>query len=170
MTTIGQFLKDYGELISITLIPFILWFLGIKFQDREAKKKAKLDLFLRLMANRKKNPISIEWADALNQIDIIFQDNKNVRTSWRAYYDSLHPQSQHFESQNSFHLDLLSEIANDLGYKDLKQTELDRFYSPQFFGDNLQLQSNLLHENLRVLKNSQNFGTPISDEQKKEKP
>lgn len=28
---IAKFLRDYGELISITLIPVIIWFLGVKF-------------------------------------------------------------------------------------------------------------------------------------------
>lgn len=118
-----------------------------------------MDLFLRLMANRKSNPISKEWTDALNQIDVIFQDNKSVRSAWRAYFDSLHPRSQHYDNANSFHLDLLSEIANDLGYKDLKQTELDRFYSPVQFGDSFDEKNSLNKEMIRVLQNSENLGS-----------
>lgn len=62
---ISKFLLDYGELISITLIPFILWFVGVKFQDRKSKQDAKLTLFSKLMANRKATP-NKERADSLN--------------------------------------------------------------------------------------------------------
>jgi len=155
-----QFLKDYGQLISVTLIPIFIWFLGIKFQDRKSKRDAKLNLFLQMMANRKKFPPSPLMADALNQIDVIFQNNQKVRNSWKAYFDSLHPNSQHNENSNSFLLDLLSEIAHDLKYDRIKQTEIDRFYSPRFFDDQLIRQNEIGGEVLRVLKNSENYGTP----------
>ncbi len=86
----GQFLKDYGQLISITLIPIVIWFLGIRFQNRAIKRKAKIDLFLQVMANRKKFPPSPEMALGLNQIDIVFQDAPHVRLAWRAYFDAEH--------------------------------------------------------------------------------
>ena len=38
----GQFLKDYGQLISVTLIPVFLYVLGIQLQNRKEKRKAKL--------------------------------------------------------------------------------------------------------------------------------
>jgi hypothetical protein len=165
MGAITQFLKDYGELISITLIPIIIFYVGKRLQDRDAKRNAKQDLFLRLMANRKKNPPTIEWADSLNQIDIIFQDSKNVRRAWRTYYDSLHPYSQHFSNSNSFLLDLLSEIANELGYRNLKQTELDRFYSPVFFDNQVKNQDLMYKEYLRVLQRSKSLSEPFSEEE-----
>ena len=40
------------------------------------------------MANRKATP-NKEWVDALNTIDVVFQDDKKVRKAWREYYDSL---------------------------------------------------------------------------------
>jgi len=160
-----QILKDYGELISITLIPFIIWGLGAFFQDRKSKKDAKMNLFLKLMATRKATPISKEWVDSLNQIDVVFQDSKKVRSAWRQFYDALHPRSAHFDSQNSFRLDLLSEMANDLGYKDLKQTEIDRYYSPQAFGDQEKSKELLAKETLRVLTNSKAYGVAFSHEE-----
>lgn len=160
-----QFLKDYGYIISVIIIPIGIWIGSIWYQNRQLKIKAKLELFLKLMANRKKNPISIEWADALNQIDIVFQSNKYVRMAWRAYFDSLHPKSQHFDNQNSFRLDLLSEIAKDLGYKNIKQTEIDRFYSPQFFGDKLERQDLIYREYLRVLLKSKSMASELSEDE-----
>ncbi|MES2418602.1 MAG: DUF6680 family protein [Bacteroidota bacterium] len=165
MKEIGQFLKDYGELLSITLIPVIIFYVGKKLQERESKHKAKLDLFLKLMANRKKNPPSIEMADCLNQIDVVFQSNSKVRSAWRAYYDSLNQNSQHFVNSNSFFLDLLSEIANDLNYKDLKQTELDRFYRAQYYDDLDSSQDIYFREYLRILQRSKNLSEPFSEEE-----
>jgi hypothetical protein len=162
-----QILKDYGELISITLIPFIIWFLGNHFQNRKMKRQAKEKLFLTLMAGRKATATK-EYTDALNQIDVIFQDSKSVRIAWQQFYYSLSPKSQHFDSQNSFRLDMLSEMANDLGYKNLKQTEIDRFYIPQVFEDQRRGQELLLLENLRVLNYSKSYGVPFSPEEYKE--
>ncbi len=158
-----EILRAYGELISITLIPFILWFLGIKFQDRKAKQDAKLDLFLKLMANRKSTP-NKDWADSLNLIDVIFQDDKKVRKAWLDYFDSLHPKSAHADTRNSFLLDLLSEIANNLNYRDLKQTEIDRFYSPQHFGNQAYTQDVLLKETIRVLGRTRAYGLELSED------
>ncbi|WP_330442998.1 DUF6680 family protein [Flavobacterium sp. C4GT6] len=160
-----QFLLDYGELISITLMPLLILWIGSYFQDRKAKKDAKLNLFLRLMANRKSTPINKEWVDSLNQIDVVFQDNHKVRSAWRQFFDALHPRSPHFDNQNSFHLDLLSEMANDLGYKNLKQTEIDRYYSPQQFSNEMSLNELLVKEQLRVLSHSKAYGAEFSEEE-----
>ena len=62
-------------------------------------------------------------------------------------------------------LDLLSEMALSLGYKDLKQTEIDSFYSPQQFVDQNQMQNELMTENLRILRHSKNLSEPYTDEE-----
>ena len=132
-----QIIIGIGQILAVAIIPIIVWWLGIKYQDRKAKKEAQMRLFLTLMADRKSNPITKEWVDALNTIDVVFQDNKKVRHAWREYLDSLNEKSPHFDSSNSFRLDLLSEMAMALGYKNLKQTEIDRFYSPKYFGSQI---------------------------------
>lgn len=47
-------------------------------------------------------------------------------------------------------------MAMALGYKNLKQTEIDRFYSPKYFGSQMSRQEILFQENLRVLMHSKN--------------
>jgi hypothetical protein len=117
------------------------------------------------MANRQKNPISESWVDALNSIDVVFQDNKKVRAAWKEYLDSLNQKSSHFENQNSYKLDLLSEMAESLGYKQLKQTEIDKFYSPVYFGSQQTRQEILFNETLRVLMHSKSQSESYSDEE-----
>ena len=158
-----QIIIGIGQILGVALIPIIVWVLGIKYQDRKAKKDAQLRLFLTLMADRKSNPK--EWVDALNTIDVVFQDNNKVRHAWREYLDSLNDKSPYFESSNSFRLDLLSEMAMALGYKNLKQTEIDRFYSPKYFGSQMSRQEILFQENLRVLMHSKNCAEGFSEEE-----
>lgn len=163
-----QIMIGIGQIIAVAVIPIIVWVLGIKYQDRKAKKDTQLRVFLTLMADRKSNPITKEWVDALNIIDVVFQDNKKVRHAWREYLDSLNEKSPQFESSNSFRLDLLSEMAMALGYKNLKQTEIDRFYSPKYFGSQMSRQEIIFQENLRVLMHSKNCAEGFSDEEYEE--
>lgn len=153
------------QIVAVSVIPLIVWKLGNLYQDRKAKKDAKLNVFLTLMANRKASPITKEWVDSLNVIDVVFQDDRKVREAWKAYHDSLNNKSPHFASNNSYMLDLLSEMSLSLGYKDLKQTEIDSFYSPQQFVDQNQMQNELMTENLRILRHSKNLAEPYTDEE-----
>lgn len=150
---------------AVAIVPLIVWWLGNTWQDRKAKEDAKRQLFFTLMANRRCNPINKEWVDALNMIDVIFQDDKKVRAAWRAYFDSLDPASQYNKITNSFLLDLLSEMANSLGYSNLKQTEIDRAYTPQGFVDNSNIQDVIQKELLRVLMHSRSNAEGYSEEE-----
>ena len=63
-----QIIIGIGQIIAVAIIPIIVWVLGIKYQNRKAKKDAQLRVFLTLMADRKSTPITKEWVDALNTI------------------------------------------------------------------------------------------------------
>lgn len=153
------------QILAVTATPFTLWYVQKKYQDREAKKDAKLNLFLTLMANRKSNPVTKDWVDALNTIDVVFQNSQRVRSAWRAYFDSLDNRSQHFDNNNAFQLDLLTEIAKDVGYDNLKQTEIDRFYSPQYFGSQMTRQDLIYQEELRIMLHSKSYSEAFSSDE-----
>lgn len=154
-----------AQIVAVSVVPIIVWFMGIRYQDYKSKRQAQLDLFLTLMANRQKNPISEKWVDALNSIDVVFQNNRKVRSAWRNYLDSLNQKSAHFDNQNAYKLDLLSEMAESLGYKQLKQTEIDRFYSPVYFGSKQSRQEILFSEQLRVLMHSKSGSESFTEEE-----
>ena len=160
-----QLLIGIGQILAVAIIPIVIWFGGIKYQNRKAKRYAQLKLFLKLLDNINATPITKEWVDALNTIDVVFQDNNSVRHAWREYYDSLNVQSPHFQQNNAFLLDLLSEMAVALGYKNLKQTEIDRFYSPKYFGSQMSRQEILFQENLRVLMHSKSMSESLTEEE-----
>ena len=67
------------QVVAVAIVPLVVWSLGIRWQKSKAKDDAKRNLFFTLMANRKITPPNKEWVDALNTIDIVFQDNKKVR-------------------------------------------------------------------------------------------
>ena len=56
-------------------------------------------------------------------------------------------------------------MANALGYKDLKQTEIDRFYSPKYFTNVQNSQNALTAELIRVLSHSKSYAESLSDEE-----
>jgi len=58
---------------------------------------------------------------------------------------------------------LLSRIAKHLGYENLTQMQINKYYTPQLNGDELIRQQEVSDELLRVLKASQNFGTTRED-------
>jgi len=156
-----QIIKDYNgvfQLASITIVPFVVLLFTKKYQKSLLKHQAKQDLFFKLMENRGKMQLTTDWADALNKIDVVFQEHEKVREAWRDYYDSLDGTSPHFKSNYSFLLDLLSEMAAVLKYNSLRQTEIMRFYNPQQFHDLAASRDLLVQENLRVLLRSDGLG------------
>jgi len=142
--------------IAIFLGPFLGVLFTFWFQARQEKKKQKYNLLLTLLGERKTLLISSQKAAALNTIDIIFQDNKSIVALWHKYYSELHVQPSQ-EREHAW-LNLLSAMAEEVGYANLKQTDLDKFYIPQGHADSIELQNETQKELLRVLKNSQSVG------------
>ena len=161
----SQLILSICQLISVTIIPLIIWYGGAKYQDRKAKRDAKLNLFLKLMANRKGTTITREKVDSLNLIDVVFQDDKKVRKAWRDYLDSLNPNSQYYANNNAYLLDLLSEMAMSLGYKELRQTEIDRFYEPTQFANDREAREKITSETYRILLRSKSCATDYTEEE-----
>ena len=164
-----QFLLDYGELIAVFLSPVFVVIVTIFYQNRKEKLKAKQDLFLTLMAKRKSYPPPIEFVDALNKIDVVFQHDRKVRIASRAFVDSLTPQGIQTGLSNSYLLDMLSEMAESLGYTHLRQTEIDKFYTPQYYNNQTINQEVFWQEYIRVLDHSKNLGTGFSKKEMKKR-
>jgi hypothetical protein len=110
--------------------------IGRKLNDEQNKYDAKSELFLTLFSLRG-NPTSYTFVNALNQIDIVFQDEPSVLTAWNKLYDSLNHSnlSNPIETWNLLRTDLLSQMAHSLGYQKLKQTDIQKNYSPQAHAD-----------------------------------
>ena len=125
------------------------------FQSRKDKAAEKHRLFLTLMGERKGLVISLQMAQALNTIDVVFSDNPTVVALWHKYY-ALLSQPPGEERAHTW-LELLAAMAADLRYSNLKQTDLDKFYIPQGHVDQLDFQREVQTEWLRVLKKTERF-------------
>ena len=106
--------------------------IGRKLNDEQNQLKVKSDLFLTLFSLRG-TPIAHTFVNALNQIDIVFQDEPKVLLAWNKYYDSLHQQNlaNQDDTWSLLRTELLSEMAYSLGYEKLKQTDILKNYFPE---------------------------------------
>jgi hypothetical protein len=150
------------EIITVVALivgPALSVLITLWYQRRTEKRAAKERLFAVLMAHRRAIPTTIEWVQSLNLIDVVFQDCPSVVIKWRELYDLMnHPNDQiNWNQVGHARIELLSEIAVSLGYRRLRQTDIDRFYMPQSLVDQATMQGDIQKEFLRVLKDTKNL-------------
>ncbi|WP_053327757.1 DUF6680 family protein [Chryseobacterium gallinarum] len=138
--------KDYFEIIywiiSLLILGFTVYWIAIspikavetgrKLDNEQNKYNSKKDLFLMLFSLRG-NPTHHSFVNGLNQIDIVFEDSPEVLAAWDKLYDSLDMPNQNNAAQNweLLRTELLSAMAQHLGYQKLKQTTIQRNYIPK---------------------------------------
>lgn len=147
--------KDIITTIALILGPTIAVIITLWHQRRQQKRDAKERLFSVLMAHRRTNPPTFEWANALNLIDVIFDDDRAVITKWHELYNIVSQTQVNWSQWGHTYIELLSEMAKALGYRRLQQTDIDRFYAPQAHGTQAALTQEMQIELLRVLKATQ---------------
>lgn len=138
--------KDYFEIaywvVSLGILGLTVYWIAIsplkavetgrKLDNEQNKYNAKRDLFLTLFSLRG-NPTHYDFVNGLNQIDIVFQDEEKVLVAWEKLYESLGNTNltNAVQTWDLLRTELLSEMAQSLGYQKLKQTSIQRNYSPQ---------------------------------------
>jgi hypothetical protein len=123
----------------VTLIAAILGaavgaFLGFVWQTKNDKKKDKKTILATIMAYRGVGAAEHDWVKALNMVDVIFYDNKKVRTLLHDYFKHLYRPLFDTGQHGKILLDLIHEMVKDIGYKDLTQTDIMDFYFPEALG------------------------------------
>lgn len=143
-------------LLSTLLSPVFAVIITLWWQNRKEKRDAKERLFLTLMAHRKAYPPSQEWVDSLNVIDVVFANVPQVVELWHRYYDGLAnpPANGNYQARDHIYLLMLSAMDRSLGYRKLEQTDIDKYYSPQAHGNQMELNYRCQTEWLRVLENT----------------
>lgn len=141
-------------LTVIALLVGPLSAVGITLWHQRTTRKydAKERLFLALMAHRRSNPPTFDWANSLNLIDVVFADNRPVVDKWHELYDIVIQSQVNWAQWNHTYIDLLSEMATALGYNQLRQTDIDRYYTPTAHGTQAALNQDTQTELLRILK------------------
>src|SRR5438876_5099234 len=141
------------EIFAIFFGPVVAVGITLWWENRKEKREAKLRLFTALMAHGKSMPLSYEFTAALNLIDVVFAKDERVVQLWHELY-ALYQNPLRSETQNHKYIELLSEMASVLGFRKLKQTDIDKFYFPQSHAEALKAQIEWQTEWLRVLKNT----------------
>ena len=116
MTTFEKIVSVLN-LIAVLLIPVVAVIVGQYLQERVQKRKDKMQIFQCLMTRRITGWAALEAVNAINSIDIIFTDNKEIRNQlgvWKSKCRKDIPSEEQYREQCK----LLELMANDLGYKD----------------------------------------------------
>src|SRR5579863_4621992 len=128
------YLKDWATIAALLFGPVIAVIIILWYQHRHERRAAKIRVFISLMAHRKSIPIHQEWVNALNLVEVVFSDHPKILQRWHALYDIFQVKPWNQDRYAHASLELLSEIAKALGYKNLSQTDIDKFYVPEAHG------------------------------------
>jgi hypothetical protein len=153
----STFIKDYGTFIAALISPITAVIITIWYQSRHTKRMAKMSLFLDLVSFRDYIPLPWQYVVALNRVDVIFHKQPNICHLWHEYYDLLaqdqkEPVSTRVKEKK---VALISAMAKHLGYKNIDQIFLQRYYLTQGYIDSLLLDDEIKRELLRVLKSTE---------------
>jgi len=128
------FVDTIINVVGMILIPVVIIYITKRIQEKEQNHNDKMNLFKVLMTYRNLG-WSVDMVHALNMIDIVFCDDKNVREAWKAYYETLCIQNPNANEQNNIskaQYNLLNEMATVLGYKkEILWDAVQKPYLPQ---------------------------------------
>lgn len=108
------------NIVAVILSPIVAVLIGQYLQKRSEKRKDKMQVFMTLMKTR-----AFAWnmdiVNALNVIDVVFSDNKDVRDAWKNHYSALcvsEPKENELKRIQDTKYKLLEVMAKSLGYRD----------------------------------------------------
>ncbi|MBE7033441.1 MAG: hypothetical protein E7406_04350 [Ruminococcaceae bacterium] len=100
------------------------------WQNKSEKIKLKTEIFTTLMAYRF-NLAHAESVKALNCVQAVFYDNKNVQEAWAKFKQMVSKQPYIQQEAIDAHISLLEEISKDLKYKNIEWKKIKNYYYPQ---------------------------------------
>ncbi len=121
------------DIVEKIIIPLVAAFVGailaFIYQNRFQKRQDKKWVLATLMAYRHLGVTSEDFVKALNMIDIIFHDNKQVKEKLRKYFNytsyDVYSGGQRVEA----FFELISAMSKEIGYN-LSMSEIKDFYVP----------------------------------------
>lgn len=157
LTHSEAFWLQLTTLFAVFISPVIAVIITIWYQNREGKRRAKMALFMDLISFRDYLPLTWQYVVALNRIDVIFHKQPEILRLWHEYYDLTLPEqigtvpAQLKEKS----IALISAIAKHLGYRNIDQIFLQRYYQPKGHVQQFVNDFELKQELLRVLKSTE---------------
>lgn len=148
-------MAEIMNFFAILLSPLIAVWIGDCLQERSEKRRDKMQIFKVLMTSRVYG-ITYESINALNTIDIVFADDKKVRSAWKDLFEKYlveNPSDLQLESIKQARDRLIEAIAVTLGYKDIITWEtIQSPYIPKGLVANQRNQEELQKGMLEALK------------------
>lgn len=132
------------NIVALIVIPIVAVFVGQLLQNKSEKRKDKMQIFQCLMTRRITGWTASEAVNALNSIDIVFSDCKDVRKQWAVllskYRKEIDPQEQYIEQCK-----LLELMAKNLGYKDkITWDVIQKPYYPEGLAKQIEMNAKIL--------------------------
>jgi len=118
-------ISDWLMITAVLLAPVIAVQVQKWLERKREAQNRKTGIFFTLMANRA-TPISSEYVQALNMIDVAFYRDRDVREAWSILLDHLNKKNDSndnaianawVDQANGFRLKLLQEMAKVCGYE-----------------------------------------------------
>lgn len=144
------------NLIALIVIPIAAVVIGHHLQNRAKRREDKMEIFKALMISR-----ALGWTNetvrALNIIEIVFYDNKEVLQQWKVYYDKLcveNPTETDVKKIQTERNKLLETIAKSLGYKNQITWEtIQNPYIPKGMLDMMEQQQKYQNNQVEIMEN-----------------
>lgn len=127
------------SIIAILVGPVCAVFINQYLQNRKIENDAKRSVLINLVAYRG-NRLHINFVTSLNIIEIVFHKNKQVIKKWHEHFENLHIPLENVSPEDADKIGkivddslfaLIAEIANSLGYRNLRQADLSSSYTPK---------------------------------------
>lgn len=128
------------SIIAVVSAPLLaVWVANMRAEYAEQRKE-KMYILNALMMSRV-NRSSMPYVNALNTIDIVFYDSKNVREVAKALIDEYWKEKPDFEVIKNKNLRLIEEIAKELKYGEyINWEQISKPYTPKWFTEELENQ------------------------------
>lgn len=136
LTNAEAFWLQFTTVCGTVTAPIIAVLITIWYQRRQANIDAKTSIFMDLVSFRYYQPIPWQFSVALNRIDVVYHKEESICRLYHEYYDLINRDlSQAVESDwtriDEKKVALITAMARHLGYNQIDQIYLQRYYQPK---------------------------------------
>lgn len=158
------------NVIAIILIPIVAVIIGQKLQDRNEKRKDKMNGFTHLMSYRMFGYTNQYSVNIFNSVPIVFYDDTNVIEKYNIYLKSLMIRKEDVpvkekEIENN-KTKMLEAMAKSLGYKKINWELIQNPYVPTGLLEQIEAENILKKGQIEMAKVFANYETQKESVQK----
>ncbi len=134
------------NIIAVILSPIVALLISNKIQTDKAKRQEKIQI-LKILMTQRFSAKNIDHVNALNLMDVVFIDSKEVREAYKDLYtvygskfdnNNENEVRDYCEKAKKAETKLIEVIINDLGYKDkITWDAIQEPYIPKWLSDEI---------------------------------